>query len=77
MKNKKSNCYMGLFSKIDHIDERITEIKSQLAALKEGFMSADEEEVCLDEIQAEQALLEIMNEGAIAALLDTDSQGDA
>ena len=77
MKKKNSNCYMGLFNKIDHIDERINEIKDQLASLREGFLNAENEEVCLDEIEAEQALLEIMSEGALAALLDTDSQGDA
>ncbi len=78
MKKKNPNCYMGLFNKIDHIDERISQIKDQLASLKEGFLQAEEnEEECLDELEAEQALLEIMSEGALAALLETDPQGDA
>jgi len=53
------------------------EIKEQLASLKEGFLTVDDEEVCVDEIEAEKALLEIMNEAAIGALLDTDPKGDA
>lgn len=77
MSNKKSNCYLGLFNKIDHIDARIGEIREQLATLKENFTSELEEEYCSDELEAEEALLEIMSAGAIAALLETDPQGDA
>jgi hypothetical protein len=76
MSKKKPNCYLGLFNKIDSIDARIGEIRTQLAALKDSFV-ADEEEVCVDELEAEQALLEIVNQGAIDALLDTEPQGDA
>ena len=77
MKKKKPNCYMGLFNKIDHIDDRITEIKEQLASLKEGFLNAENEEECVDELEAEQALLEIVSEGALEELLGTKPQGDA
>ena len=68
---------MGLFNKIDHIDDRITEIKEQLANLKEGFINANGDEECLDELEAEEALLEILSEGALSALLNTEPQGDA
>jgi hypothetical protein len=53
------------------------EIKEQLASLKEGFSNTDNLEVCVDEIEAEKALLEIMSEASIGALLDTEPQGDA
>jgi len=74
---KTKDCYIGIFNKIDCIEDRIMEIKEQLASLKEGFLTVDDEEVCVDEIEAEKALLEIMNEAAIGALLDTDPKGDA
>jgi hypothetical protein len=77
MNNNKKECYIGIFNKIDCIEDRIIEIKEQLASLKQGFLNRDDEEVCLDEVEAEKALLEIMNESAIGALLDTEPQGDA
>jgi len=77
MSDNKKECYVGIFNKIDCIEDRIIQIKEQLASLKEGFLNRDDEELCLDEIEAEKALLEIMNEYAIGVLLDTDSQGDA
>ena len=77
MSNHKKECYIGIFNKIDCIEDRIIEIKEQLASLKQGFLNRDDEEVCLDEVEAEKALLEIMNESAIGVLLDTEPQGDA
>jgi predicted metal-binding transcription factor (methanogenesis marker protein 9) len=76
---KTKDCYIGIFSKIDHIEERITQIKEQLAELRLGFIKSDDEaaEVCMDEIEAEKALLEIVSENALEALLETDPQGDA
>tara|TARA_R110002110_G_scaffold370605_1_gene580602 strand:+ start:1155 stop:1388 length:234 start_codon:yes stop_codon:yes gene_type:complete len=77
MTKKRQQCYMGIFNKIDSIETRIIEIKEQLASLKEGYLNTENVEECLDEIEAEKALLEIMNEAAIGALLDTEPQGDA
>jgi hypothetical protein len=77
MTKKRNDCYLGIFNKIDCIEERIIEIKAQLADLKSGFLHEKEAEVCIDEIEAEKALLEIMNEAAIGALLDIEPQGDA
>lgn len=77
MNDKRKQCYMGIFSKIDSIEERITQIKEQLVNLKEGYLNESDEEACFDEIEAEKALLEIMNEAAIGVLLDSDPQGDA
>jgi hypothetical protein len=77
MNNNKKDCYVGIFNKIDCIEDRIMQIKEQLASLKEGFLNVEDEEVCVGEIEAEKALLEIMNEAAIGALLDSEPQGDA
>jgi len=73
---KRKECYNGIFNKIDHIEERLSHIKEQLAELREGFVGVDGTEICLDEIEAEKALLEIMNEAAIGDLLESDPQGD-
>ena len=77
MTKKRNQCYARIFNKIDCIEERIMQIKDQLATLREGFLNVDGEEVCLDEIEAEQALLEIVNEAALDTLLDIEPQGDA
>ena len=77
MTKKRNQCYTGIFNKIDCIEDRIMQIKEQLTTLREGFLNADNEEVCLDEIEAEQALLEIMNEASLEILLDTEPKGDA
>jgi len=77
MSKKRNQCYAGIFNKIDCIEDRILRIKEQLSTLKEGFINAENEEVCLDELEAEQALLEIMNDAAIDTLLDSEPQGDA
>ena len=74
---KAKDCYMGIFNKIDHIEERITKIKEQLAELREGFISTEGTEMCIDEIEAEKALLDIVSESALEALLESDPQGDA
>jgi predicted component of type VI protein secretion system len=68
---------MGIFNKIDSIEARILEIKEQLASLKKGYLNEDNVEECIDEVEAEKALLEIVNEAAIGVLLDTEPQGDA
>ena len=73
---KRKTCYSGIFSKIDHIEKRINEIKEQLAHLKDGFEESTQEEICLDEVEAEQALLELMNDTAIQMLLETKSKGE-
>jgi len=77
MSEKRKECYLGIFNKIDCIEDRIVQIKEQLAELKEGFLNAGNEEARMDEIEAEKALLEIVDEVAIGALLDTKPLGDA
>jgi len=77
MSSKKRNeCYIGIFNKIDHIEDRINDIKDQLLKLREDFSANEEDEVCIDEVEAEQALLELVNETAIEFLLNTQPKGD-
>ena len=77
MDEKRKECYSGIFNKIDYIEDKIIQIKEQLATLKEGFLNTDTDEACLDVIEAEKALLEIVNEGVIDALLQPKPKGDA
>ncbi len=77
MTKKRSQPYTGIFNKIDHIQERIGELKEQIASLREGLLNAEGHEVCIDEVEAEQALLELVNSATLDALLDSDPQGEA
>ena len=76
MTKKRKDCYLGIFTKIDSIETRIIEIKDQLASLKKGYLDTHNEDGGIDEAEAEQALLEIVNEVAIGALLATDPKGE-
>ena len=76
MSNKRKECYTGIFNKIDCIEDRISEIKEQLANLKKGFLEDATENNGPNEAAAEKALLEIVNETTIGALLEPNSQGD-
>ena len=76
MNNKRKECYTGIFNKIDCIEDRISEIKEQLANLKKGFLEGNNNNGASHEAAAEKALLEIVNETTIGALLKSESQGD-
>ena len=75
MSNKRTECYIGIFNKIDCIENRISEIKEQLSNLKKGFLKGSNANE-VSEADVEKALLEIVSETTIGALLEPDSQGD-
>ena len=76
-KNQKHDRYLGIFNKIDHIERRIMEIKEHIAQIKSAHPSIPEEEVCLDELESEKALLEMVNVVAIDTIADTEPYGSA
>ncbi|MBT5637941.1 MAG: hypothetical protein HOJ16_05205 [Candidatus Peribacter sp.] len=76
-KNQKHDRYLGIFNKIDHIERRIMEIKEHIAQIKSAHPSITEEEVCLDELESEKALLEMVNVVAIDTIADTEPYGSA
>jgi len=77
-KNQKHDRYLGIFNKIDHIERRIMEIKEHIAQIKSAHPSiTEEEEVCLDELESEKALLEMVNVVAIDTIADTEPYGSA
>ena len=77
MTKKRQQCYTGIFNKIDHIQERIIELKEQIASLKDGLLDSNGKGMCMDEVEAEQALLKLMKTAALDAWLDSDPKGDA
>ena len=64
MNKKNMNCYTGIFNTIDGIEERIIEIKKQLATLKKSLSRDSGTDVYTNEIK---------NEGLS---LDAETQGD-
>ena len=78
MIDNKPDRYVGIFNKIDHIEKRIMEIKEHIAQLKSSHPDiAEEEEMCLDELESEKALLEMVNTVAIDLIADTEPHGSA
>jgi len=77
-KNKKQDRYAGIFNRIDHIERRILEIKNHITQIKDGTcLENDSDELCLDELESERAILEMMNVSAIDAIADTEPVGEA
>ena len=48
-KKRKECCYAGIFNKIDHIENKINEIKTQLTNLKDNFIDHNGDEAYLNE----------------------------
>ena len=57
------------------MDSEIMKLKEQIKQLKSCFVT--EEEVCQDEIDADRAAFEAINEICLDALLDVEPKGDA
>jgi regulator of replication initiation timing len=64
MNKKNMNCYTGIFNTIDGIEERIMEIKKQLATLKKSLSRDNGTGTHTDEIKNEETPL------------DSEAQGD-
>jgi len=77
-KNDKPDRYLGIFNKIDHIERRIVEIKEHIAQIRSAHSNiTEEEEMFLDELESEKALLEMVNVVAIDTIADTEPHGSA
>ena len=57
------------------MDSEIMKLKEQIRQLKSCFVT--KEEVCQDEIDADRAAFEAINEICLDALLDVEPKGDA
>jgi hypothetical protein len=76
MKKKSNVCYTTLVRQIERMDSQICKLKEQISQLKSCFVS-DEEEVCIDEVEADKAALEAINDICVESLLDVEPKGDA
>ena len=90
---KKSNtfCYSNLSEKIKTMESKIIEIRKSLVDLKDSFSIAinddvtkspsqedeEQEEVCLDEIEADAAAFEAVREICLDSLFDIPPKGEA
>tara|TARA_S200000501_G_scaffold360247_1_gene387101 strand:- start:482 stop:712 length:231 start_codon:yes stop_codon:yes gene_type:complete len=76
MKKKNKICYNTLMKQLNVMDNQICKMKEQIQQLKSRFVSS-EEEVCQDEIDADRAVLEVINDICLESLLDIEPKGDA
>jgi regulator of replication initiation timing len=58
-KKRKECCYAGIFNKIDHIENKINEIKTQLTNLKDNFIDHNGDEVHLNEPAAPKEMPDV------------------
>lgn len=77
MKKKTKLCYNTLVKQLDNMDTQICQLKEQIKKLKSCFVSNEKEEVCQDEIDADKAAMEAINEICLDSLLDVEPQGEA
>ena len=75
MKKTPKVCYTTLVNKLEAMDSEIMRLKEQIKQLKSCFVTDDE--VCLDEIDADRAAYEAIGEICLDALLDVEPKGDA
>jgi|TARA_R110000824_G_C15190960_1_gene674741 hypothetical protein len=77
MKKKNKVCYNTLVKQLENMDTQICQLKEQIKQLKSCFITNEQEEVCMDEIEADRAAMEAIGEICLDALLDIESKGDA
>lgn len=75
MKKKNKLCYNTLVKQLENMDTQICKLKEQISQLKSRFIT--DEEVCPDEIDADRAVYEAINDICLDALLDVEPKGDA
>jgi hypothetical protein len=80
-KKSKDPCrYASVLRKIDHLDKQIGEVVKKLGYLKKTFQSIHddpEEEICPDEVEADQAAQDLIQEICLESLLSIKPKGDA
>jgi len=79
--NKPKNCAVSdVLRKLEQLDSKIEEVAKKLGYLKKTFKSIQEdpeEEICPDEVDADQATRKIIQDICIESLLDIKPKGDA
>lgn len=77
MKKKNKVCYNTLVKQLENMDTQICRLKEQIKELKSCFITSEEEEICMDEIEADKAVLEAIGDICLESLLDIEPKGDA
>ena len=81
MKKVVNKNYIQLLDKIDLVEEKVYEIQDSLKVLRDVLLSSYDdvagEEVCEDEIEANQAVYDAIGDICIESLLDLDPKGEA
>jgi regulator of replication initiation timing len=80
-KSLQDSCnYASVLNKIDQLDKQIGEVVKKLGYLKQTFKSMQEdpeEEICPDEVEADRAAHQVIQEICLESLLDIKPKGDA
>jgi hypothetical protein len=80
MKDKKDK-YAKIFNKIDHLSGKLADIREQIDSFKQGIMTCefddDTEEVCLDELESEAVLLEMVLNQSIEMIGESEPHGES
>mgnify|MGYP001159598807 CR=1 FL=1 len=78
-KKDKFDCLSGIMTKLDKIENHINKMHEGISRLRIKIAEGidPEEEICLDEIQADKALLESIEDICLAGLLEREPEGDA
>ena len=79
-KPKSPLCYAPLVQKIQEMDTAIEDMKLKIEKLKTAFCNvreSDVEEECPDVVESEIAMMEIMKEVYISAIIEEEPEGEA
>ena len=81
-KNPWNPDYRTVLSQIQALDLQIDKLSKQIQEVKRTFKESPAEdpiveEICLDEVEANKAALEMMRNICLEAMLDVDPQGEA
>jgi hypothetical protein len=76
MKKKNNVCYTTLMKQLTSMDKQICQMREQIKQLKSCFVT-EAAEVCQDEVDADRAAMEAINDICLESLLDIEPKGDA
>ena len=82
-KNKDIGCFNSILEKIKSLDYSIEDFKLKIQKLQDEICDKDfneknvDSEVCLDELESERAILELMKEGYLEKISQNKPKGDS
>ena len=83
IKNKDIVCFNSILEKIKSLDCSIEDFKIKIQKLQDEFCDKDfneedvDSDVCLDELESERAILEMMKEGYLEKISQNKTEGDS